>query len=258
MTSLYAVSDPHGHVDELRSALLAEGLVDDGDRWTGRDARLWVLGDFFDRGPDGIAVLDLVRRLVDESDGAVSALLGNHEILALGMRLFGATEVPHDADGPRSFERSWAMNGGLAADQEGLTDDRVDWLLGLPFVGLDDGHLLLHSDNLNYLAWGDSVEAVNTAGRETMRSAELADWWELWRQLTERYAFLGDDGADVARHVLDTLGGQRIVHGHSIAAELAGVAYTEVSEPLQYADGLVLAIDGGIYEGGPCLLTRLA
>lgn len=258
MTSLYAVSDLHGHVDELRAALAAEGLVDDDDHWTGRDARLWFLGDFFDRGPDGIAVLDLVRRLTDESGGAVSALLGNHEVLALGMRLFGATDVPHHEDSPRSFERSWVMNGGLAADQAGLSEERVDWLLGLPFVALDEGNVLMHSDNLNYLEWGGSVEAVNAAGREAMQSHELADWWELWHQLTERYAFRGDDGADAARTMLDTLGGERIVHGHSIAAELAGVPYTEVTEALSYADGLVLAIDGGIYEGGPCLLTRLA
>ncbi len=257
MTVLYAVSDLHGHVDELRAALVDEGLVDDEDRWTGRDAHLWFLGDFFDRGPDGIAVLDLVRRLVEESGGAVSALLGNHEILALGMRAFGAADVPHDEGGPRSFERSWVMNGGLAADQDGLTDDRVEWLLGLPFVGLDGDHLLVHSDNLNYLEWGGSVEAVNAAGRETLLSDDLGAWWELWRQLTERYAFRGDDGADAARAMLDTLGGERVVHGHSIAAELAGVPYTDVTEALSYADGLVLAIDGGIYEGGPCLLTRL-
>ena len=50
-------------------------------------------------------------------------LLGNHEILALGMRKFGDTFVPHDGITLRSFERSWALNGGQDRDQELLTED---------------------------------------------------------------------------------------------------------------------------------------
>lgn len=91
-----------------------------------------------------------------------------------------------------------------------------------------------------------------------MQSSEIVGWWQLWRRLTLRYSYRGADGADVARQLLDHLGGQRLVHGHSIAAELAAVPYDEVTQALSYADGLVFAIDGGIYEGGPCLVTRLA
>lgn len=254
MTAAYAVSDTHGYVEELRAALEGEGLIED-DHWTGRDARLWFLGDFFDRGPDGIAVLELVRRLVDESDGAVSALIGNHEVLAIGMRMFGATRSEAT---PRTFEQLWQLCEGQASDQARLTDDHVDWLLGLPFVAIDGADLLMHADSVGYLEWGNTVEAINEAGRASMRSSEIADWWQLWRRLTLRYAYRGADGPAVARHVLGALGGQRIVHGHSIAAELAGVPYTDVTEAWSYADGLALAIDGGIYEGGPCLLTRLA
>ena len=43
-----------------------------------------------------------------------------------------------------------------------------------------------------------------------------------------------------------------------IVAEMLGRDYTDVAEPLSYADGRALAIDGGIYEGGPCLVARLA
>lgn len=254
MTAVYAVSDIHGYVDELRAALEGEGLVDDG-HWTGRDARLWFLGDFFDRGPDGIAVLELVRRLSEESDGAVSAVIGNHEILAIGMRMFGAS--PSLAT-PRTFEQVWHLCGGRESDQARLTDDHVEWLMELPLVALDGDDLLTHADSLGYLEWGHTIEAVNEGGRASMRSPEIVDWWQLWRRLTQRYAYRGADGPAAARQVLDTLGGQRIVHGHSIAAELAGVAYSDITQALSYADGLALAIDGGIYEGGPCLLTRLA
>lgn len=254
MTDVYAVSDTHGYVDELRAALEGEGLIAD-DRWTGRDARLWFLGDFFDRGPDGIAVLELVRGLVDASDGAVSAVIGNHEILALGMRKFGTTRSDKT---PRTFEEVWQLCDGQASDQARLTDEHVEWLQGLPLVALDGADLLMHADSVGYLEWGSTIAAINEAGRRAMQSHEIADWWGLWRRLTQRYAFRGDGGPREARQLLATLGGQRIVHGHSIAAELAGVPYADVTQAWSYADGLALAIDGGIYEGGPCLLTRLA
>ena len=38
-------------------------------RWTGADARLWLVGDLVDRGPDGIGAIELVRRLERESAG---------------------------------------------------------------------------------------------------------------------------------------------------------------------------------------------
>lgn len=253
MTAVYAVSDAHGHVDELRAALEGEGLVRD-DHWTGRDARLWFLGDFFDRGPDGIAVLELVRHLESESAGAVRAVIGNHEILAMGMRMFGTMQ---SLATDRTFEELWHICGGRVGDQARLTDDHVEWLRRLPMLALDDGHLLVHADSLGYLEWGDTIESINEAGRASMQSTEIVDWWMLWRRLTHRFAYLGTDGVAAARAMLDTLGGERIVHGHTIAADIAEVPYTSVTEAHAYADGLALAIDGGIYMGGPCLVTRL-
>ncbi|MVA74428.1 serine/threonine protein phosphatase [Auraticoccus sp. F435] len=256
---VYAVSDVHGHVEILAEALREAGLVDPRGRWCGGRTRLWFLGDFFDRGPSGIGVLELVRRLVEESDGSVRALLGNHEILAMGMKLFGSTEVPGGGAVPRSFERSWTLNGGRADDQEGLTEDHLAWLMRLPVVARQDQWLLVHSDTTEYLHWGDKVATINARVAQLMsRTDDITAWWEIWRRMTTRYAFRGDDGPKVARAFLRRLGGRRIVHGHSIVADWLGVDYPEVSEPLLYADGLALGIDGGINNGGPCLLTRLA
>lgn len=254
---VYAVSDVHGYVAKLTDALRGAGLVDDNDDWCGADARLWFLGDYFDRGPDGIAVVDLVRKLQRQSDGAVGALVGNHEVLALGMHLFGTTEVPHNGLLPRTFERSWLLNGGRDADQDGLTDDHVGWLRGLPVMALDADDLLMHSDTTEYLAWGDTVEAINTHAAELLGSDDIGTWWEVWRLMTSRYAFRGSSGAAVAAKLLDTLGGSRIVHGHSPVADLAGVEPARLTEPVVYADGRVLGIDGAVFDDGPCLLARL-
>ncbi len=57
--------------------------------------------------------------------------------------------------------------------------------------------------------------------------------------------------------MLSTYGGECIVHGHSIIGSLIDVPSVEVEEPLVYAEGLVVAIDGGRYDGGPLLLLAL-
>jgi hypothetical protein len=257
-TRVFAVSDIHGHLDKLVPALHAAGLTDADGKWAGADARLWFLGDFFDRGPDGIGVLQYVRGLIGQAPaGAVRMLLGNHEILALGMHKFGDTFVPHDGITLRSFERSWALNGGQDRDQELLTDDDVAWLLDQPLLGLDAEQLLMHSDTAEYVEWGDTLDQINTAARTELHSDDIEVWWEIWRRMTSRYAFRGENGPEVARIMLQHLGGRRIVHGHSIIADQLHIDPEFVTGPHLYADGLVLGIDGGAFDGGPCLVVEL-
>lgn len=260
MTAVYAVSDVHGHPDKLAAALQEAGLIDAEGNWSDQDVRLWFLGDFFDRGPDGVGVLALVRRLVAQAEagqGEVRVLLGNHEILALGMRKFGDTFVPHEGITSRSFERSWALNGGQDRDQELLTDDDVAWLLDRPMLALDADHLLMHSDTEEYLAWGDSIDEINANVRTELHSDEITIWWEIWRRMTSRYAFRGEAGPVIAAELLERLGGRRIVHGHSIVADQLGIDPAYLTGPLLYADGLALGIDGGTFDGGPCLVVKL-
>jgi len=241
------------------TALEAAGLIDEHEAWSGGDTALWFLGDFFDRGPDGVGVVELVMRLSEqakEAGGGVSALLGNHEILALGTHVFGETEVPSDY-GPRSFARSWRLNGGQEADQQGLNDEHVAWLRSLPALALVDDHLLMHSDTIEYFGWGETIEQINKNVRELLAGDDIADWWECWRRMTTRYAFRGTRGGLVADEVLNLLGGKQIVHGHSVIADQLGIDPADVEGPHLYADGKALGVDGGVFVGGPCLVVRL-
>lgn len=255
----FVLSDPHGHVDVLRSVLADGGLVDDGGHWAGGDTRLFVLGDFFDRGPDGVGVVDLVMHLEGEATaagGMVASLIGNHEALTIGMLRFGSGLTTGASQLAQMFASSWVRNGGQPSDQERLTDDHVAWLTGLPSIIVDADLLLLHSDTVEYLAWGDTVEQINAAVSAALTGDDADEAWLCWQRLTDRYAFMNDDGADVARDLTTKLGGSRIVHGHSIIPDLLGVPPAEVTGPWSYADGLVLAIDGGLYAGGPLLLVE--
>src|ERR1035437_300972 len=256
----YSVSDVHGHVEVLVAALRRADLLDADLAWGGGQARVTFMGDYFDRGPDGIAVVDLVRRLQREAGaagGRVDALIGNHEILALGMSRFGAQHVPSGSWSRRSFARSWALNGGQLHDQQGLTDEHIGWLSSLDSVLLAGDDLLLHSDTTEYLRWGATTEQITDAVRKVLVSDDLEAWWQCWVRLTTRYAFAGFEGEQVATELLDVLGGERIVHGHSIVSTFTGQSPREVTSPLSYAGGRVLAIDGGIYGAGPCLVVRL-
>ncbi len=247
--SLFVVSDVHGYVDDLRNGLAGVGLIRDDGTWTGGDHQLWVLGDLLDRGPDGIGTIGLVRSLQQKAPDNVHVLMGNHEALALGYHQFPETR----------FGELWAINGGSASDQEALTDDDVEWMRSLPVMARVGDYLLMHSDATDYLEWGSSVEDINESVTSLLAddAADAEALWEVFASLTNRFDFAGDDGARVAQDMLATLGGRCIVHGHSIIGTLVGKPSEKTEGPISYADGLVLAIDGGRYDGGPLLVVEL-
>jgi hypothetical protein len=246
MSTTWVVSDVHGHLADLRHTLEHAGLVAQ-DRWVADDATLWVLGDLVDRGPDGIGVVHYLRSLQQQAPEQVHVLMGNHEALMLGQRLF-----------PQRFRDVWQLNGGHRDDQAGLTDDDVAWLRSLPAMALAGDRLLMHADTTGYLSWGESVEEINARVTRMATGHDEQQHFDLFAALTERFEFAGDDGTAVATTMLERLGGSQIVHGHTIIGLLLGRPSSQTTEPLLYADGLVVAVDGGRYDGGPLLLVRLS
>ena len=129
----YAVSDVHGCMHALESALSQVGFCDDDV--------LYVLGDMIDRGPASYKVLEFVR-----SHENVIALMGNHELMALQY-----------LDDDPEHGRDWQYNGYWEMrqwfedhmkgneEQQKEADELISWLRGLPYwVELDD-YLLIHA-----------------------------------------------------------------------------------------------------------------
>jgi calcineurin-like phosphoesterase family protein len=247
MAHLFVVSDVHGHLDDLRRGLRKAGLLDDSAGWCGGDSALWVLGDLTDRGPDGIGVIDLLMALQRQAPGRVHVLMGNHEALTLGFKLFPGSR----------FADVWQINGGLHSDQDALSSTHIEWLRTLPVLGLVGDYLLMHSDTLDYLGWGGSVDEINQTVGSLLARDDFASHWQVFSRLSSRYHFARSGGAEDAREMLARLDAERLVHGHSIIGSLSDRPSSAVTGPLLYADGLALAIDGGRYDGGPLLVVRL-
>ncbi|WP_369208748.1 metallophosphoesterase family protein [Streptomyces sp. PU-14G] len=264
---LYVVGDVHGYLEELRAALRQFGIIDTDNRWIAGNARLWFLGDFTDRGPDGIGVIDLVMQLSAEAaaaGGYCKALMGNHELLLLGAKRFGDTPVNSGA-GTASFQAAWLLNGGQRTDMERLADHHVQWISRLDAMALADNHLLVHSDASGYLDHGSTIEDVNDAITEALQRNDAEETWDLFRKFTKRFAFREETAGPAAvRELLDTFGGTRIVHGHSPIPYLLGEVDSEdgesapaVTGPHVYADGLAIAMDGGVTMGAKLLIAQL-
>ncbi|MFI0238484.1 metallophosphoesterase [Streptomyces sp. NPDC016845] len=267
---LYVVGDVHGYLDELLAALREKGLVDADGAWVAGNARLWFLGDFTDRGPDGIGVIDLVMRLSAEAaaaGGYCKALMGNHELLLLGAKRFGDTPVNSGA-GTATFQAAWLLNGGQKSDMDRLQDVHLQWMSRLDAIEIEDDHLLMHSDTTAYLDYGDSIEAVNDTVRETLTRNDADECWDVFRKLTKRFAFRDEEsGPGAVRELLGTYGGSRVVHGHSPIPYLLGEVGTEdadgedsgpvVEGPHVYAGGLAIAMDGGVTMAGKLLVQQL-
>ncbi|NUP39555.1 MAG: serine/threonine protein phosphatase [Streptomyces sp.] len=267
---LYVVGDVHGYLDELLAALHERGLVDESGHWSAANARLWFLGDFTDRGPDGIGVIELVMQLSAEAaaaGGYCRALMGNHELLLLGAHRFGDQPV-NSTGGTASFLAAWRLNGGQPSDMERLEDRHLTWISRLDAAHLTDGHLLVHSDTTAYLDYGSSIEEMNDAVTGVLQRNDADECWDLFRKFTKRFAFRGDGGADAARELLGVYGGQRVVHGHSpipyLLGEVGGEGAADgeehgpqVSGPMVYADDLAVAMDGGVTMEGRLLVAQL-
>ena len=146
---LYAIGDVHGR-DDLLEAM--HERIDSHRRmnFADREAVLIHVGDYVDRGPDSIEVIDRLMRGV--SGFGVVCLKGNHEDMMLAC-------LDSDQRGPWL---SWMGNGGGATLaslgvatrfgtyepdtlREALGKERIAWLKALPLYHVAAPYLFVHA-----------------------------------------------------------------------------------------------------------------
>lgn len=248
----FIVGDVHGQYLPLLRLLQNTGFLE-GLRWAGGNRRLWFVGDLFDRGPDGLAVLNLLMRLEREArqtGGQVSTILGNHEVMLLAAYHFGGL-----GRGPRGdFFHLWQNAGGRLDDMVDLRPDHIGWLSKLPAMALVDDHLILHSDAVGYARYGSSLDEVNASIRSVLNGQDVTAWLALVADLNERDGFLGEAGPAQAQRLLRLFGGQYIVHGHT---PIALMTNARLNGAFVYANGLCINVDGGFSSHHPGFIHRL-
>jgi aryl carrier-like protein len=145
------IGDVHGQGAKLRGLLARMGYVDRAGAWHAPQQRQAVfVGDLIDRGPQQLAVLDIVRRMVDA--GQARVVMGNHEFNAIGL----ATVDPDSGKylRPRSDKNLKQHAAFLREVGLDSTSQRewVEWFRRLP-MALDLGGLrVVH-------AWWDAAAA---------------------------------------------------------------------------------------------------
>lgn len=86
------IGDIHGYATELKKLLTLMGYQEKSGVWRHPHRKVIFLGDFVDRGPEQVELLEMVRAMVDQ--GSALAVMGNHEYNAVAW----ATPFP-DKDG---------------------------------------------------------------------------------------------------------------------------------------------------------------
>lgn len=249
---LFVIGDIHGHLDKMMRLLRYAGLANAQAEWRGGNAQLWFMGDFTDRGPDGIGVIDFVMRLqrdAAQKGGHVGALLGNHDVALLGAHFFR----DYKTRGPGgTLYRDWVKNGGLDSDLARLETRHIEWLQQLPAMALAHERLLVHADALFYLNYGETIEQVNAATTRALTNGGADAYDQLLAYSGERLVFgpKEPNGVSRARQFLARFGGKQIIHGHTPIPTLNGEPLDRVTRAFVYADGLAVDVDGGIYKGG--------
>ena len=254
---LWVVGDVHGALNKLKLLLLRSGLTDFDGSWRGGAAHLVFLGDYMDRGDDGVGVIRLVRTLQRQAalaGGRVDALLGNHEVMFLAAMRFRQQD-PTDELG---FYDYWYSNGGQVRDLSLIEPGDLGWLSERPAMLRVGPWLMQHADSAMYLKLASSIAAVNAQMAEKLISPQAHIWQELMTAFSSRFAFAGSSGGPLVQDVLRTFGGERIVHGHTPINLLLGTSGEEPGAPLPYASRTCLDVDSAMaYIPGAGFLTRL-
>jgi bis(5'-nucleosyl)-tetraphosphatase (symmetrical) len=127
MMKTYVIGDLQGCAHE--AGLLLERIA--ADAHAIEEARILLVGDLINRGPESLTALRRMKTLSETSGGRVEALLGNHDLHLLAV-----------AAGVQKASRSDTLDEILAASDR---DELIAWLRRRPLAMFVDAHLLVHA-----------------------------------------------------------------------------------------------------------------
>ncbi|KAJ9083678.1 hypothetical protein DSO57_1032361 [Entomophthora muscae] len=236
---IVAVGDIHGDITNAKKVMHMVGATDEKGNWIGgSDLTLVQTGDIIDRGDDTIKLFTWLSNLQNQAKtagGKFVMLLGNHEIMNLMGDWVDVTEGEK-----KTF-------GSIQARKEAFSKDGWigKFIRKLPVSVIIDGTVFVHGGiKKEYIL--DGLDAMNKLGSKYINE-DTED------ELKTRKFFLQDHDSPVwyrdyyvkpeseicgkLKEVLDTLGAQRMVMGHTFTDD-------QTIEPK--CDGMAYFIDVGM------------
>ena len=255
MENMAIIGDIHGAFGGMQSLLMREKIIAMDWTWLGEQMTLCFLGDYVNRGDEGLRVLDYLISLqiqAEHAGGQMISLLGNHEVVLLAAHRFGERINTRTNT---SFMHNWRAGAlGAEEDLERISPEHIAWITHCPaMVRLGDA-LVVHADTDFYLRYGDTIEEVNARFEQILRSYDPDVWERFLADFAEHSGFMAHP--ESMERMLKTYGGERIIHGHTNIPTLAG-ANADFTRPFVYNDGKAIDIDGALSDGFPGILYRL-
>lgn len=254
MENVAIIGDIHGAFSGMQSLLMREKIIAMDWTWLGEKSTLCFLGDYVNRGDEGIRVLDYLISLqvqAEHSGGRMISLLGNHEAVFLAAHRFGERVNTRTQS---SFMQNWREGAlGVEDDLDKLSPEHVAWLTHCPAMVRFGDALVVHADSDFYLRYGNTIEEVNARFEEILRSFDPHLWEQFLADFAEHKVFL--EQPESVERMLATYGGKYIVHGHSNIPTLS--IESDLTRPFVYNDGKAIDIDGALHEGFPGMVYRV-
>ncbi|KAJ3377568.1 hypothetical protein HDU84_008516, partial [Entophlyctis sp. JEL0112] len=252
---IVAVGDFHGDLSQTTKVLQMAQVLDEKSSWINDANTVFVqTGDIVDRGPDTIALFELLRRVAieasasDRSQRQVFTMAGNHEVMNLGGDWRYVTREDIESFGGRDERRkAWSADGwiGKLIMQEWGGNLTVEI----------DGTVFVHGGTGITPEWARlGVDGINKRASAAMEKKNWHDpifgaagplWYRGYAQDSERSVCSSLEKA------LDLLNAKRMVIGHTPQLETRKI--------LSRCDGRVFVIDVGISRayGGACAALEI-
>jgi len=232
---LVAVGDLHGELDGFLEILLHAGLIDNRAKWKGGNKTLVQMGDVIDRGPHSIHLINLLARLQRDAElkgGKVVRLFGNHELEILRGNTYLTTLTAEQAEQYRQLLACDILGGKVLAaySQQGFL---------FTHAGLTGEILTLLTNNMpcNEASLSDLINKIMV--QAVMRNDYSHPIFNIGASRGGRHRFGGIFWEDV-RDLFASEGAYSI---HQV------IGHTPLKHIAQSADGRLVAIDVGIFNG---------
>lgn len=237
-----AISDIHGQHEIFITLLRQHKVIDSLNRWSYGKGHLVIVGDIMDRGPkvtESLWFLYQLEAQAKKAGGKIHVLLGNHELMVMHGDVgyihpkYRYTSGAFATPMPDFFSKETILGKWIRSKNITTVINNIGFVHGGFSLKVLQQEASL--DKINKLFKNVIVPKPNLINSDRTTQLLYFDSGPLWYR-----GYANPNGFDIiaARRILDTLGIDRIVVGHTSMPKIVSVQ-----------DGKILLIDSSIKFG---------